>query len=94
MSEKEAVNLSSLEVEGLLSVFIGLLSEKALRYLGLPLKEVDEPVRDLKRASIAINSINGLIEQIELLIPEEAVKQYRSLLSELQIQYVRHTHSP
>jgi hypothetical protein len=91
MSEPKAVNLGDLEVEGLLSVFIGLLSEKALGYLGLPEKE--ETVKDMKRASVAINSILSLIDQIGPLIPEEAVDQYRSLLSELQIEYVRQMHS-
>jgi len=86
-SEQEAINLGDLEVEGVLGLFIGLLSEKALRYLGVPEKE--ENGRDLKRASVAINSISSIIDQIEALIPEEVVDQYRSLLSELQLQYVR-----
>lgn len=90
-SEQEAVNLGDLEIEGLLGLFIGLLSEKALRYLGVTEKE--ENVRDLKRASVAINSISRIIDQLEALAPEEIVDQYRSLLSELQLQYVRQMRS-
>lgn len=90
-SEREAINLGDLEVEGVLGLFISLLSEKALLYLGVPEKE--ENVKDLNRASVAINSISCIIDQIEALIPEKVVDQYRSLLGELQLQYVRQTHS-
>ncbi len=90
-SEQEAINLGDLEIEGLLGLFIGLLSEKSLRYLGVP--ETEDNVRDLKRASVAINSISRIIDQLEALVPEEVVDQYRSLLSELQLQYVRQTRS-
>ena len=90
-SEQGAVNLGDLEVEGVLGLFIGLLSEKALRYLGVSEKE--ENAKDLNRASVAINSINCIIDQIGELIPEEVVDQYRSLLSELQLHYVRQIRS-
>jgi hypothetical protein len=90
LSEEEAFNLSSLEVEGLISVFIGILSEKAIRYLGVPLQGEEKTDKDLNRASVAINCVNCLIDQVQALLPEEAVEQYRSLVSDLQLQYVRH----
>ena len=90
-SEQEAINLGDLEIEGLLGLFICLLSEKALRYLGVP--KTEDNVRDLKRASVTINSISRIIDQLEVLVPGEMVDQYRSLLSELQLQYVRQTRS-
>ena len=89
MSDTEALNINNLEIEDLLSVFIGILSGKALRYLGIQLKEGEELEKDLKRASTAIDSISCLIEQVEVFLTEESMKHYRSLLSNLQIQYAK-----
>jgi hypothetical protein len=90
LSEEEAFNLNSLEVEGLISVFIGILSEKAIRYMGVPLQGEEKVEKDLKRASVAINSVSCLIDQVQALLPEKPVEQYRSLVGDLQLQYVRH----
>ena len=77
------MDLSSLDVEGLLGVFIGLLSGKALEHMGVSIKEGEEPEKDLRRASVAINSVSCLVDQLEPLVSEEAAKQYRSLVSDL-----------
>ena len=83
------MDLSSLDVEGLLGVFIGLLSGKALEHMGVSIKEGEEPEKDLRRASVAINSMSCLVDQLEPLVAEEVVKQYRSLVGDLQLSYVR-----
>ena len=83
------MDLSSLDVEGLLGVFIGLLSGKALEHMGVSIKEGEEPEKDLRRASVAINSVSCLVDQLEPLVSEEAAKQYRSLVGDLQLNYVR-----
>jgi hypothetical protein len=89
MSAEQGVDLASLDVEDLLGVFIGLLSGKALEHMGVPIKEGEEPGKDLRRASVAINSMSCLVDQLEPLVSEEAAKQYRSLVSDLQLSYVR-----
>ena len=89
MSTEEGLDLASLGVEGLLGIFIGLLSGKALEYMGVPVKEGEEPEKDLRRASVAINSVSSLVDQLEPLVSGEVVKQYRSLVSDLQLNYVR-----
>jgi hypothetical protein len=89
MSEEQELDLASLGVEDLLALFIGMLSNKALEHMGLPIKEGEEPEKDLRRASVAINSMNCLIDQLEPLVSEESVKQYRSLVGDLQLNYVR-----
>ena len=89
MSEEQGIDLTQLEVEDLIGVFIGLLSGKALNYMGIPLKEGDTPEKDLTKASVAINSITCLIDQAEPIAPEGTIKQYRALLGDLQLNYVR-----
>jgi len=83
------LDLASLDIEDLLGVFIGVLSGKALEHMGVPIKEGEEPKKDLRRASVAINSMSCLVDQLEPLVSEEAAKQYRSLVGDLQLSYVR-----
>jgi len=89
MSEEQGLDLSSLGVEDLLALFIGVLSGKALEHMGLPVKEDEEQEKDLVRASAAINSMSCLVDQLEPLVSEEIIKQYRSLVGDLQLNYVR-----
>jgi len=89
MSAEKGLDLSSLEIEDLLGVFIGLLSGKALEYMEVPVKEGEEPEKDLRRASVAINSVSSLVDQLEPMISDEVAKRYRSLVSDLQLSYVR-----
>ena len=89
MSAEQELDLASLDVEDLLGVFIGVLSGKALEHMGVPIKEGEEPEKDLRRASVAINSMSCLVDQLEPLVTEEAAKQYRSLVGDLQLSYVR-----
>ena len=89
MSTEQGLDLASLDIEDLLGVFIGVLSGKALEHMGVPIKEGEEPEKDLRRASVAINSMSCLVDQLEPLVTEEAAKQYRSLVGDLQLSYVR-----
>ena len=89
MSAEQGVDLASLDIEDLLDIFIGVLSGKALEHMGVPIKEGEEPEKDLRRASVAINSMSCLVDQLEPLVSEEAAKQYRSLVGDLQLSYVR-----
>ncbi|MBN2336653.1 hypothetical protein JXL21_13935 [Candidatus Bathyarchaeota archaeon] len=89
MSEEQGLDLTLLEVEDLIGFFIGLLSRKALNHMGIPLKEGDTPEKDLTKASVAINCITCLTDQAEPITPEETMKQYRALIGDLQLNYVR-----
>ena len=89
MSAEQGLDLSSLDIEDLIGIFVGVLSGKALEHMGLPVKEGEEPEKDLKRASVAINSMSCLIDQLEPRVDEDVAKRYRSLVSDLQLNYVR-----
>ena len=89
MSAEQGLDLSSLDIEDLIGIFVGLLSGKALEHMGLPVKEGEEPEKDLRRASVAINSMSCLVDKLEPLVDEDVAKRYRSLVSDLQLNYVR-----
>ncbi len=89
MSTEQGLDLASLDVEDLLGVFIGVLSGKALEHMGVPIKEGEEQEKDLRRASVAINSMSCLVDQLEPLVSEEAAQQYRSLVGDLPLSYAR-----
>ncbi|MFH0849925.1 MAG: DUF1844 domain-containing protein [Candidatus Bathyarchaeota archaeon] len=90
-SEREDVqsyDLKDLEVDQLLRFFIGALAGKALEYLGAQAKEGVEPVKDLRRAKVAVDSVSALIDQLVALASEDEVNQLRGLLSDLQLSFV------
>ena len=90
-SEREDVqsyDLKDLEVDQLLRFFIGALAGKAVEYLGAQAKEGIKPVKDLRRAKVAIDSVSALVDQLAALAPEGEVKQLRGLLSDLQLSFV------
>jgi len=88
-SEKggETVELNDLGVDELLRFFIGALAGKALEYLGVS-AEKEKPVKDLRKAQLAINSLSALVDQLASMASEDEVKQLRALLSDLQLGYV------
>ena len=88
-SEKggESVELSDLEVDEMLRFFIGALAGKSLEYLGVSVKK-EKPVKDLRKAQLAINSVSALVDQLASVAPEDEVKQLKALLSDLQLGYV------
>ncbi len=83
------MDLAKFDVEDLLGVFIGVLSGKALEHMGFPNKEGDIPEKDLRRASVAINAMSCIVDQLEPLVAEDVTGRYRSLVSDLQLSYVR-----
>jgi hypothetical protein len=83
----ESVELSDLEVDELLRFFIGALAGKSLEYLGVS-AEKEKPVKDLRKAQLAINSVSALVDQLASVASEDEVKQLRALLSDLQLSYV------
>jgi hypothetical protein len=84
---KEKVELSELEVEELLRLFIGALAGKALQHLGIHAGQ-GKPVKDLAKARLAIDSVGALIDKLAPVASEDEVKQLRALLSDLQLGYV------
>ena len=85
--EKEGaqqIELLDLEIEDLLSFIIGLTSTKAVQYLGAPIKPDQKPEKDLKRARVAIDTTNLLVEKLEPFINENEKKRLKQMRTNLQ----------
>ena len=87
--EFQQVELLDLEIESILSFFIGVLSTKSLQYLGVPVKQGEEPERDLQKARLAIDTTSFIVEKIEPYIDQEELDQLKQVVSNLQFAYLR-----
>ncbi len=74
----------------LLQVIIGLLAEQAWQLMGIRLAPGQkEPIKDMAQAKIAIDTMTYIVDKIQTHISEEERHAVRSLLSDLQINFVR-----
>ena len=87
--EFQQVELLDLEIESILSFFIGVLSTKSLQYLGVPVKQGEEPEKDLQKARLAIDTTSFIVEKIEPYIDQEELDQLKQVVSNLQFAYLR-----
>jgi hypothetical protein len=87
----QSLDLTSLEIEQLLSIFIGILVAKAWQYMGLRLAPgKDEIEKDLVKASTSIDCISFMVNNISPFIPEDEIEKLRSMVADLQINYAKH----
>ena len=87
--EFKQVELLDLEIESILNFFIGVLSTKALLYLGIPVKQSEKLEKDLEKARLAIDTTSIMVEKLEPFINEEELKQLKQVVSNLQFTFVR-----
>ena len=86
--EPSPVDISSLDINQLVEVFVMLLSEKAWRYIGLRVDPRTNKIdKDLSKAHVAINCIISLVEEIEPNIDNAEKERLRRLITDLQINY-------
>jgi hypothetical protein len=86
--EPSPVDISSLDINQLIEVFIMLLSEKAWRYIGLRVDPHTNKInKDLAKAHVAINCIISLTEEIEPNLHNAEKERLRRLITDLQINY-------
>jgi hypothetical protein len=87
--DAQHVELLELDIESLLSFFIGLTSTKALQYLGVTLKEGEKSKKDIEKARFAIDTTIALVEKLEPHVEAKEKTQLRQILSNLQFTYLR-----
>ena len=87
--EFQQVELLNLEIESILSFFIGVLSTKSLQYLGVPVKQGEEPEKDLEKARLAIDTTSVMVDKLEPYIEQEEHSQLKQVVSNLQFAYMR-----
>jgi len=86
--EFQQVELLDLEIEAILSFFIGVLSTKSLQYLGVPVKQGEEPEKDLQKARLAITT-SVMVDKLEPFIDQAEHTQLKQVVSNLQFAYLR-----
>jgi hypothetical protein len=91
--EKErpsSLDLTAVELDDLLGLFIGILSEKAWQYMGLRLAPGKSEVeKDMAKARSAIDCVAFLMDKVALsLSPDDAIK-LRAIVTDLQLNYVK-----
>ena len=94
MSEKdvktEMFDITSIDIYPLLGFFINILSIKAWVYMGLRIDQSkNEITKDLEKARLTIDCISFLIDKIEDQYTTEERMKLRSLLTDLQTNFVQ-----
>ena len=91
--EKEGsatLDLTAVELNDLLGLFIGILSEKAWQYMGIRLTPgKNEVEKDMAKAQSAIDCIAFLTEKIAPSLSSDEVRKLRSMVTDLQLNYVK-----
>jgi len=93
MSDKEepaSIDLTAFELEDLLGLFIGILSDKAWQYMGVRLAPgKKEAAKDLAKARLTIDCVSYLTNTLAPSLSTEAVSKLRSNLADIQLNYVK-----
>ncbi len=91
MSSDQAppVEILSLEMDQLMEFFLSITSTKAAQYLGVPMDEGLDGVKDLEKARLAIDCTQFLVEKLQPYVTEEESKQLNFVVSNLQLAYVK-----
>ena len=86
----QALDLTALELDQLLGIFISLLSAKAWQYMGVRLTPgKEEAEKDLVKAAAAIDCVTVLVDKVAPFLEGENVGKLRSMIADLQLNYAR-----
>ena len=86
----QSLDLTALEIDQLLSIFIGITVAKAWQYMGLRLTPgKDEAKKDLMKASTAIDCVSFMVDSLVPFLSEAEIDKLRSMVADLQINYAR-----
>lgn len=84
------LDLTAVELDDLLGLFIGILSEKAWRYMGIRLSPGKSEVeKDMTKARSAIDCVAFLTEKIAPSLSSDEERRLRSMVTDLQLNYVK-----
>ncbi len=94
MAEEEAepqpVDLTALDLDQLLGLFISLLVAKAWQYMGLRITPGKEDVeKDLAKASAAIDCVSYMVDKLAPSLPDEETAKLRGMVTDLQLNFAR-----
>jgi hypothetical protein len=90
--QPEMVNIASLDVYSLLSLFVGLLAEKVWQTMGLRTKPgTDKVETDFDQARVAIDAVDFFVEKLKPRLPDDEKRRLEGLVADLKLNYVRLT---
>ena len=89
--EKPAtLDLTAVELNDLLGLFIGIMSEKAWQYMGIRLAPgKTEADKDMAKAQSAIDCVAFLTEKIAPNLSPDDARRLRARITDLQLNYVK-----
>ena len=86
----QALDLTVLELDQLLGIFINLLAAKAWQYMGIRLTPgKEESEKDLVKAAAAIDLVTVMVDKVAPFLDEDDVGRLRSMIADLQFNYAR-----
>ena len=86
----QALDLTVLELDQLLGIFISLLAAKAWQYMGIRLTPgKEETEKDLVKAAAAIDLVTVMVDKVTPFLDEDDVRRLRSMIADLQLNYAR-----
>ena len=86
---EEQAPLEQVDISGMVEYFISLLGAQAWQWMGLVKNPITGQIeRDLDQARVAIDCVEALFKQIEARMPAERARQFRQVLSDLQVNFV------
>ena len=86
----QALDLTVLELDQLLGIFISLLAAKAWQYMGIRLTPgKEETEKDLVKAAAAIDLVTVMVGKVAPSLDEDDVGSLRSMIADLQLNYAR-----
>ena len=93
-SEKEngtnVLDISALDVYPILGFFLNVLNVKAWQYMGLRVDPQTQKIqKDFKKAILTIDCVAFIIDKLVPQLEDDERTKLRSLLTDLQINYVR-----
>ena len=84
------VNIAALDTYTLMRIFIGLLANQAWQDIGLVMNPQTQKIeKNIERAKTSIDCIAFLIEKLEPQIQNEEKEKLKSLLTDLQLNFVQ-----
>lgn len=88
--EPQGIDLTALEIDHLLGLFIGILAAKAWQYMGYRLAPgKEEAEKDLAKASAAIDCVAFLAERLAPYVPQKEARKLSAVVADLQINYAK-----
>jgi hypothetical protein len=88
--QPQLVDLTALDLDPLLSLFINILAAKAWQYMGIRLAPGKEDAeKDLVKAAAAIDCVSSLSNTLTKSLPEAEASRLRAMVADLQINYAK-----